>query len=67
MKGTGQLPKFEDDLYKVDDDHWLSPTAEVQLTNFHHDEIIKRMKIYRLNIVHLHHVLEKKLAAMEKI
>ena len=40
MKGTGQLPKFEDDLYKVHDDYWLSPTAEVQLTNHHQDEII---------------------------
>lgn len=41
LRGTGQLPKFEDDQYQVDDDHWLSPTAEVQLTNFHHDEILK--------------------------
>ena len=40
MQGTGQLPKFEDDLYKIDTDYWLSPTAEVQLTNHHHDEII---------------------------
>ena len=40
MKGTGQLPKFDDDLYKVSDDYWLSPTAEVQLTNFHFDEIV---------------------------
>ena len=40
LKGTGQLPKFEDDQYQVTDDYWLSPTAEVQLTNFHHDEIL---------------------------
>ena len=40
MRGTGQLPKFEDDLYAVSDDYWLSPTAEVQLTNLHYDEII---------------------------
>ena len=32
--GTGQLPKFEDDLFKVSDDKWLIPTAEVTLTNF---------------------------------
>ena len=32
--GTGQLPKFSDDLYKTDGDHWLIPTAEVPLTNF---------------------------------
>jgi seryl-tRNA synthetase len=40
LKGTGQLPKFEDDQYKLSDDFWLSPTAEVQLTNFHHNEIL---------------------------
>ena len=40
LKGTGQLPKFEDDQYQVSDDYWLSPTAEVQLTNFHYDEIL---------------------------
>ena len=34
LRGTGQLPKFEDDQYQVDDDHWLSPTAEVQLQTF---------------------------------
>ena len=32
--GTGQLPKFADDLYKTEGDHWLIPTAEVPLTNF---------------------------------
>ena len=31
--GTGQLPKFEDDLFKTDTGHWLIPTAEVPLTN----------------------------------
>ena len=35
LRGTGQLPKFSDDQYQLSDDHWLSPTAEVQLTNFH--------------------------------
>ncbi|AWX42527.1 seryl-tRNA synthetase [Metamycoplasma cloacale] len=39
--GTGQLPKFKEDLFKVNnDDLWLIPTAEVPLTNFHHDEIV---------------------------
>ncbi|HAW50295.1 TPA: serine--tRNA ligase [bacterium] len=41
MTGTGQLPKFSDDLFKVDDsDLWLVPTAEVPLTNIHSDEIL---------------------------
>ena len=31
--GTGQLPKFEHDLFRTDTDHWLIPTAEVPLTN----------------------------------
>ena len=38
--GTGQLPKFEEDLYHVQPDLYLSPTAEVQLTNIHRDEIL---------------------------
>jgi len=33
MFGTGQLPKFGDDLFKADTGHWLIPTAEVPLTN----------------------------------
>jgi len=41
LEGTGQLPKFEDDLYKVDNqDLFLIPTAEVPLTNLFQDEII---------------------------
>ena len=41
LEGTGQLPKFADDLFKCDEsDYWLSPTAEVQLTNFYQKEII---------------------------
>lgn len=41
MKGTGQLPKFADDLYSCSsDDLWLIPTAEVPLTNLHRGEII---------------------------
>ena len=39
--GTGQLPKFKEDLYKIEDeDLYLIPTAEVTLTNLHADEII---------------------------
>lgn len=39
MTGTGQLPKFAEDLYKADD-KWLIPTAEVPLTNIVADEIV---------------------------
>ncbi len=41
LQGTGQLPKFEDDLFKVEgEDLYLIPTAEVVLTNLYNDEII---------------------------
>ena len=41
MSGTGQLPKFAEDLYKcANDDLWLIPTAEVPLTNLHAAEIM---------------------------
>ncbi|MCI4661773.1 MAG: serine--tRNA ligase [Neomegalonema sp.] len=33
LLGTGQLPKFKEDLFKIEGDHWLIPTAEVTLTN----------------------------------
>lgn len=41
MIGTGQLPKFEDDMYAVNDDGmYLIPTAEVPVTNLYRDEIL---------------------------
>jgi seryl-tRNA synthetase len=40
MVGTGQLPKFEAEAYRTDDDMFLVPTAEVPLTNLHRDEIL---------------------------
>lgn len=41
MTGTGQLPKFEEDAFKVDaEDFFLIPTAEVPITNYHRDEIV---------------------------
>ncbi len=40
LEGTGQLPKFEDDLYVTTDGMYLIPTAEVPLTNLYQDEII---------------------------
>ena len=41
LVGAGQLPKFEENLYRdVADDLWLLPTAEVAITNLHRDEIL---------------------------
>ncbi len=41
MRGTGQLPKFEEDAFKVsNNDYFLIPTAEVPVTNMHRDEIL---------------------------
>ncbi len=44
MTGTGQLPKFAEDLYKTDD-KWLIPTAEVPLTNIVADDILDESKL----------------------
>ncbi|MFC1752188.1 serine--tRNA ligase [Thermoproteota archaeon] len=42
MTGTGQLPKLEEDMYRLkDDDLFLIPTAEVPVTNLHRDEILQ--------------------------
>lgn len=41
MTGTGQLPKFEEDLFRLrDEDYFLIPTAEVPVTNLHREEIL---------------------------
>jgi seryl-tRNA synthetase len=42
LRGTGQLPKFEEDLFKLEGEkpYYLIPTAEVPVTNFHRDEIL---------------------------
>ncbi|HWD38215.1 MAG TPA: serine--tRNA ligase [Fimbriimonas sp.] len=45
LVGTGNLPKFEEDLYKVDDDLYLIPTAEVPLTNLYREEILDGTKL----------------------
>ncbi|MBN1333698.1 MAG: serine--tRNA ligase [Synergistales bacterium] len=46
MQGTGQLPKFAEDLYKCQvDDLWLIPTAEVPLTNLHSGEILNESEL----------------------
>lgn len=41
MYGTGQLPKFSEDLFKTTDGRWLIPTAEVPLTNLVREEILE--------------------------
>jgi seryl-tRNA synthetase len=40
LYGTGQLPKFEEDLFRTTDDRWLIPTAEVSLTNYVREKIL---------------------------
>lgn len=49
MRGTGQLPKFAEDLYRcAEDDLWLIPTAEVPLTNLHGGEILPEEELPKL-------------------
>jgi len=47
LTGTGQLPKFEDDLFKTAEGLYLIPTAEVQLTNLHRDEVLEAESLPR--------------------
>ncbi|MDY0409946.1 serine--tRNA ligase [Virgibacillus soli] len=48
MTGTGQLPKFEEDAFKLADwDYFLIPTAEVPVTNYYRDEILKEENLPR--------------------
>ena len=42
LTGTGQLPKFEEDLFKITEDLFLIPTAEVPLTNLYADSILEQ-------------------------
>ena len=46
--GTGQLPKFEGDLFKTSAGYYLVPTAEVPVTNLHRDEILKAEELPKL-------------------
>ena len=48
LEGTGQLPKFEEDLFVTTDDRWLIPTAEVGLTNLVRDQIVDLERPMRL-------------------
>ena len=46
LVGTGQLPKFEEDLFRVTPgDYFLIPTAEVPLTNLHREEVLEREEL----------------------
>ena len=46
MFGTGQLPKFEEDMYRLkDDDLFLIPTAEVPVTNLHREEVLDAARL----------------------
>jgi len=46
MTGTGQLPKFEEDLFRLRDEDWfLIPTAEVPVTNIHREEILNEDRL----------------------
>ena len=46
LTGTGQLPKFAEDLFRIEeDDFFLIPTSEVPVTNFHRDEILDVNKL----------------------
>ncbi len=49
MTGTGQLPKFAEDLYHCQiDDFWLIPTAEVPVTNYYRDDIFDGVKLPKI-------------------
>lgn len=46
MRGTGQLPKFEEDAFRIaNNDYFLIPTAEVPVTNMHRNEILKKSEL----------------------
>jgi seryl-tRNA synthetase len=46
MTGTGQLPKFKEDMYACTDGYYLAPTAEVPVTNLYADEYLENLPIY---------------------
>ena len=53
LTGTGQLPKFEEDLYAITaDDLFLIPTAEVPVTNLHRDDILEAADLPRGYVAH---------------
>ncbi|SMF43448.1 serine--tRNA ligase [Paenibacillus barengoltzii] len=54
LYGTGQLPKFEEDLFKLtgSNDYYLIPTAEVPVTNYHRDEILNSEDLPRYYVAY---------------
>lgn len=55
LQGTGQLPKFEEDLFKIDSEHhklYLIPTAEVPVTNFVSDTIVEHADLPLKYVTH---------------
>ncbi|HEY3272527.1 MAG TPA: serine--tRNA ligase [Methanocella sp.] len=46
MIGTGQLPKFKEDMYCCTDNYYLAPTAEVPVTNLFMDEYMEKLPVY---------------------
>ena len=46
MTGTGQLPKFKEDMYFCTDNYYLAPTAEVPVTNLYADEYMENLPVY---------------------
>ena len=64
MVGSGNLPKFGDNLYHDDeDDFWFIPTAEVPLTNLHRDEILSADRLPVRYVAHTPCFRREKLAA----
>lgn len=53
MTGTGQLPKFEEDAFFVEDwDYFLIPTAEVPVTNYYRDDILKEAELPKKHVAY---------------
>ena len=50
--GTGQLPKFKDDLFKTTNDYWLIPTAEVPLTNMTRETVLDIAELPKRYVSH---------------
>ncbi len=52
MTGTANLPKFEDDAFRTDDDLFLIPTAEVPVTNYYREEILSEEQLPLAHVAH---------------
>jgi seryl-tRNA synthetase len=64
MVGTGNLPKFGDNLYRdAEEDYWFIPTAEVPVTNLHREEILPAGSLPRYYVAHTPCFRREKLSA----